>query len=87
MHQPVLASQAQSSDPWPFLPGRFSLRVVRAKGSTLWTDQGEAILDAAGGAIVNNIGHGRRRVAEALATATETLTYAVPPGPPQAGRA
>ena len=79
MHQPVLASQAQSSDPWPFLPGRFSLRVVRAKGSTLWTDQGEAILDAAGGAIVNNIGHGRRRVAEALATATETLTYAVPP--------
>lgn len=79
MHQPILASQAQSSDPWPFLPGRFSLRVVRAKGSTLWTDQGEAILDAAGGAIVNNIGHGRRRVAEALATATETLTYAVPP--------
>ncbi|MBL6715365.1 MAG: aspartate aminotransferase family protein [Pseudomonadales bacterium] len=79
MHQPILQSQSLPSDPWPFLPGRFSLRVVRAQGSTLWTDRGEALLDAAGGAIVNNIGHGRRRVADALADATATLTYAVPP--------
>ena len=78
MHQPILASQAQSSDPWPFLPGRFSARGSR-QGKHALDRPGEAILDAAGGAIVNNIGHGRRRVAEALATATETLTYAVPP--------
>lgn len=66
-------------DLWPFVPGRGSVRVVRAEGSWLEQADGRRILDAAGGAIVTNIGHGRDEVAEALARATRELTYAVPP--------
>ena len=41
--------------------------VARAQGSTIWDADGRAYLDAAGGAIVVNVGHGRRSVAEAMA--------------------
>ena len=53
--------------------------VERAEGAYLITPDGRRILDAAGGAIVANIGHGRREVAEAVARALEDLTYVVPP--------
>ncbi|MEE4380462.1 MAG: aminotransferase class III-fold pyridoxal phosphate-dependent enzyme, partial [Pseudomonadales bacterium] len=66
-------------DLWPFVPGRSSVRVVRSEGSTLYTEDGRAILDAAGGAVVVNVGHGRRDVAEALAEEAERLAYVVPP--------
>jgi adenosylmethionine-8-amino-7-oxononanoate aminotransferase len=49
---------------------------VRAAGSTIWDANGKAYLDAAGGAIVVNVGHGRREIAEAMATQAETLSYA-----------
>lgn len=64
---------------WPFLPGRQTLRIVAAQGSTLVTDDGREILDLAGGAIAVNIGHGRREVAQAMAAEAERLTYVVPP--------
>ena len=40
---------------------------VRAEGSTIWDADGRAYLDAAGGAIVVNVGHGRREIAAAMA--------------------
>jgi adenosylmethionine-8-amino-7-oxononanoate aminotransferase len=67
------------ADPWPFVPGRSSVRVVRSEGSTLHTEDGRAILDAAGGAVVVNVGHGRHEVAAALAEEAERLAYVVPP--------
>ena len=40
---------------------------VRAEGSTIWDADGKAYLDAAGGAIVVGIGHGRASVAQVMA--------------------
>lgn len=63
---------------WPFA-GRGTLRINRAKGVYLYTDSGQEILDAAGGAIVANIGYGRERVVAKVAEATRDYTYVVPP--------
>ncbi len=63
---------------WPFLPGR-NIEIVRADGIWLHTSSGQQIMDAAGGAIVANIGHGRKRVADAVYRATLDYTYVVPP--------
>jgi adenosylmethionine-8-amino-7-oxononanoate aminotransferase len=52
--------------------------IARAEGAYLITPDGRRILDAAGGAIVVNIGHGRPEVAEVAAKALENLTYVVP---------
>ncbi len=49
---------------------------VRAEGSTIWDAAGRAYLDAAGGAIVVNVGHGRRSIAEAMADQAGRLAYA-----------
>jgi adenosylmethionine-8-amino-7-oxononanoate aminotransferase len=63
-----------------FVPGSPAapFAVERAEGAYLITPDGRRILDAAGGAIVVNIGHGRREVAEVAAQALERLTYVVP---------
>ena len=49
---------------------------VRAEGSTIWDAAGRSYLDAAGGAIVVNIGHGRRSVGEAMAEQAGRVAYA-----------
>jgi adenosylmethionine-8-amino-7-oxononanoate aminotransferase len=49
---------------------------VRAEGSTIWDAAGRAYLDAAGGAIVVNVGHGRRSVAAAMADQAGRLAFA-----------
>jgi adenosylmethionine-8-amino-7-oxononanoate aminotransferase len=49
---------------------------VRAEGSTIWDAQGRAYLDAAGGAIVVNVGHGRRSVADAMGEQAGRVAYA-----------
>ena len=49
---------------------------VRAEGSTIWDADGRAYLDAAGGAIVVNVGHGRREIAAAMADQAARLAYA-----------
>lgn len=67
-----------SSVNWPFLRGS-SLQITRASGMHLHTADGRSILDAAGGAIVSNVGHGRRRVADRVAEVTRDCTYVVPP--------
>ncbi|MCY3934035.1 MAG: aminotransferase class III-fold pyridoxal phosphate-dependent enzyme [Acidobacteria bacterium] len=65
---------------YPFLgQGRAPLEVAAAEGCYMITPTGRRILDAAGGAIVSNIGHGRREVAEAYAQAAAQTDYIVPP--------
>ncbi|MEO8228937.1 MAG: aspartate aminotransferase family protein [Chloroflexota bacterium] len=49
---------------------------VRAEGSTIWDASGRSYLDAAGGAIVVNVGHGRRSVSEAMAEQAGRVAYA-----------
>jgi adenosylmethionine-8-amino-7-oxononanoate aminotransferase len=65
---------------YPFLPGLGAgLPVARTEGSFLVLPDGRRILDAAGGAVVASIGHGRREVAEAAARALAATTFVVPP--------
>jgi len=68
-----------NSSIWPFLPTKNLTSLSHAKGAYLYMDNGDKILDAAGGAIVANIGHGRKEVADAMHAATMNCTYAVPP--------
>lgn len=49
---------------------------VEAFGSTVRDSTGREYLDAAGGAIVVNVGHGRREIAEAMAAQAGRLAYA-----------
>ena len=49
---------------------------VRAEGSTIWDAGGRAYLDAAGGAIVVGVGHGRESVARVMAEQAGRLAYA-----------
>lgn len=63
---------------WPFITGR-AIRIQRAQGVYLYTEEGQEIIDAAGGAIVTNIGHGDQRVVDAVAEATKETSYVVPP--------
>ncbi|HEX4897699.1 MAG TPA: aspartate aminotransferase family protein [Candidatus Limnocylindrales bacterium] len=49
---------------------------VRAEGSTIWDAEGRAYLDAAGGAIVVNVGHGRQSIADVMAAQAGRLAYA-----------
>ena len=58
---------------WPFLRTD-NPTIVRAEGAELVTADGRRLLDAAGGAIVANIGHGRERVAERVAEVTRQCT-------------
>ena len=51
---------------FPFLSGS-DISIDRAEGVYLFTSAGEKIIDAAGGAIVSNIGHGNKRVVDAIA--------------------
>jgi adenosylmethionine-8-amino-7-oxononanoate aminotransferase len=49
---------------------------VEASGSTIRDSAGREYLDAAGGAIVVNVGHGRREIAEVMADQAGRLAYA-----------
>ena len=49
---------------------------VRAEGSTIWDAEGRAYLDAAGGAVVVGVGHGRESVARVMAEQAGRLAYA-----------
>ena len=59
---------------WPFIPAARSIDIVSAEGAYLYTTAGHRILDAAGGAIVVNVGHGRESVVRAVATETAAAT-------------
>ncbi len=49
---------------------------VEGSGSTIVDAEGRTYLDAAGGAIVVNVGHGRREIAAAMADQAARLSYA-----------
>ena len=49
---------------------------VEGHGSTIIDAAGKAYLDGSGGAIVVNVGHGRRSIAEAIGNQTGRLAYA-----------
>ena len=48
---------------------------ARADGCTIWDTQGRAYLDAAGGAIVVNVGHGRQSIVDAMERQARAFTY------------
>jgi adenosylmethionine-8-amino-7-oxononanoate aminotransferase len=50
-------------------------RISHGEGARLFDTDGRAYLDGAGGAIVVNIGHGRKRVAQAMARQAERAAY------------
>ena len=64
---------------WPFLKQTWGIEFERSEGTYLYTKDGRKILDAAGGAIVSNIGYGREEVAEAIARAVKNNSYILPP--------
>jgi adenosylmethionine-8-amino-7-oxononanoate aminotransferase len=67
----VVASQVFRRSTDPALPV-----AVRAQGTTIWDADGRAYLDAAGGAVVVGIGHGRESVARVMAEQAGRVAYA-----------
>ncbi len=49
--------------------------IVRAEGVTLIAEDGRRFIDAAGGAIVVNVGHGIEKIAEAMAEQARQVAY------------
>lgn len=52
--------------------------MVRAEGIWMYDDKGNAYIDGSSGPIASNIGHGNRRVADAMHQQAITLDYAYP---------
>ena len=65
--------------PWPFIAQGRTIEIASASGCHLVQKNGNRIFDAAGGAVVANIGHGRPEVADAVASSMRTMSYIVPP--------
>ena len=75
---PVIDEQRIAS--FPFVPTNdLPPFVERAEGCTLYFADGRDVLDAGGGAVAVNIGHGRIEVADAVAEATRRVSYVLPP--------
>jgi hypothetical protein len=60
---------------FPRVLGRPLPVAVRASGSEIWDADGRRYLDAAGGAIVVNVGHGRESIARVMAEQAGRLGY------------
>ena len=54
-------------------------RIVKAKGNYLYTEDGNAIFDASGGAAVSCIGHGHPRVKKAIVDQLDAVEYCFSP--------
>lgn len=63
---------------WPYLPHKGVTNIVKTDGCYLYREDGSRILDACGGAIVTNIGHGRKEVADVVAKSTLNTGFVVP---------
>ena len=65
--------------PLTFIRGPFEpLLIDHAEGAWLYTADGGKILDAAGGAVVINIGQGREEIAQLMAAEVRLANYVVP---------
>jgi len=72
------SSEIAAAHRYPFAARGAPFQVASTEGCYLVTPDGRRVLDAAGGAVVVNIGHGRREVAEVYAQAAAEATYVVP---------
>ncbi len=63
---------------WRRQGGWDPLVVARAQGSSFWDADGREYLDFSSQLIATNLGHGNRRIAEAIAEQARTLAYAAP---------
>jgi adenosylmethionine-8-amino-7-oxononanoate aminotransferase len=52
--------------------------IARGEGINLWDRNGRRYLDASSGPVVSNLGHGNRRVLEAMRVQAEAVTLAYP---------
>jgi adenosylmethionine-8-amino-7-oxononanoate aminotransferase len=52
--------------------------IARGEGIYLWDRDGRRYLDASSGPVVSNLGHGNRRVLEAMRVQAEAVTFAYP---------
>ena len=67
------------SSRYSFVPGTTTYpTIVGGDGCFLHAADGRRILDGAGGAIVGNVGWGRREVADAIAAAAQGAAYSIP---------
>ncbi len=66
----------QHSHVFPRVFGRTLPVVARAEGATIVDADGRSYLDAAGGAVVVNVGHGRREIASVMADQAGRVAYA-----------
>ena len=64
---------------WPSFPTMERIYIEKAEGAYLYGKDNLKILDAAGGAIVVNLGHARKEVADAIHKATINSSYILPP--------
>ena len=55
--------------------GREMPVIARAQGVELWDTAGKRYLDGSGGAVVVNVGHGRKEIAEAMARQAAAAAY------------
>ena len=55
--------------------GRALPAIARGEGALLWDTEGRRYIDGSGGAVVVNVGHGRREIAAAMARQAEQAAY------------
>jgi adenosylmethionine-8-amino-7-oxononanoate aminotransferase len=73
------ATEPTATSRYSFVPGGAPLPlIVSGDGAYLYQADGSSILDAGGGAILVNIGHGRIEVADAVYEAMTKLDYVMP---------
>jgi adenosylmethionine-8-amino-7-oxononanoate aminotransferase len=79
--RPSPAADPGRARAFSFVPGAGAppVPVARTEGVWLVLPDGRRLLDAAGGAVVCNVGHGRAEVTEAMARAVARTDYVVPP--------
>ena len=58
------------------VPGRDLPAAARAEGAVIWDSAGRRYLDAAGGAIVVGVGHGRKEIADVIAKQAAAIAFA-----------
>ncbi len=63
---------------YAFIPGPVGPTIVGGQGAWLYTADGRRILDGAGGALVANVGYGRKEVADAVHGVMATGAYVHP---------
>jgi adenosylmethionine-8-amino-7-oxononanoate aminotransferase len=76
MRDPSPGGVGSAGRVFPRVFGRTLSIVERGEGTTLHAADGRAYLDAAGGAVVVNVGHCRRSVAEVMAAQASRVAYA-----------